>query len=248
MMLQQMESVAGTELVLKGERPTGVTSAAMLGLMRNQALASRSPTLQAWDESLQMVGSALLQETKKHIGEDETYRRRIMILARGKASQFSIDRFSGTMISDNVNVKIDTVSQALFSKEAKQERAIEIMQYAPGLVQLPIPMQAKLLEDLGWPDMFVPKGEDVARARMLIQFCKSKRFDLAIPMPEDDPYTIHDMLVSEIKGEQSLNLEQEVAQALYFLIDHYRGVIQRLEQAKMQMQIQMAQMGAPPPA
>lgn len=242
MMLQQMENVSGTELVLKGERPTGTTSAAMLGLMRNQALASRSPTLQAWDESLQMTGSALLQETKKNIGLDETYRRRIMILARDKASQFSIDRFAGTMISDNVNVKIDTVSQALFTKEARQQRALEIIQYAPGLVQLPTPVQAKLMEDLGWPDLYVPKGEDVNRARMLIQFCKSKRFDLAIPIPEDDPYTIHEMLVAEVKSEGALNYEGEVIMALYGLIGHYRDAIQRAEQAKLQMQMQMMQM------
>jgi len=244
LMVQQMENVAGTELVLKGERPTGVTSAAMLGLMRNQALASRSPTLQAWDESLQLSGSALLQETKKHIGEDETYRRRIMILARDKASQFSIDNYAGSMIADNVNVKIDTMSMALLSREAKQQRAIEVFQYAPGLVQLPMPVQAKLMEELGWPDLFLPKGEDVGRARMLIQFCKSKRFDLAIPIPEDDPYTIHEMLVSEIKSEGALNYEGDVLMTMYQLIGHYRDSIQRIEQAKMQMQMQMAQMGA----
>lgn len=246
LMMQQMENVAGTELVLKGERPTGVTSAAMLSLMRNQALASRSPTLQAWDESLQAVGSSLLMETKKHIGEDESYRRRIMILARDKASWVSVERYSGTMISDNVNVKIDTVSQALFSKEAKQERAIEVMQYAPGMVQMPAAFQAKLLEDLGWPDVLSPKGEDVSRARMLIQFAKSKRFDLAVPIPEDDPYIIHEMLVAEIKSEAALNYESDVLMVLYQLIAHYRDAIQRAEQAKLQMQMQMAQMGAPP--
>ena len=243
LMMAQMENVAGTELILKGERPTGTTSAAMLALLRNQALASRSPTLQAWDESLQMTASALLQETKKHIGEDESYRRRIMILARDKASRFSIDKFAGTMISDNVNVKIDTVSQALFSREARQERALEVLQYAPGLVQLPITLQAKLLEDLGWPDVMTPKGEDVGRARMLIQFAKNKRFDLAIPMPEDDPYTIHDMLVAEIKQESLYNLESDVVQHLYWLITYYRDQIQQIERAKLQMMMTMG--GAP---
>ena len=237
MMLQEMEEIAGTELVLKGERPTGVTSAAMLGLLRNQALASRSPTLQAWDESLQMTASALLQETKKYIGEDEGYRRRIMILARDKASQFSIDKFAGSMVSDNVNVKIDTVSQALFSREAKQERALEVIQYANAFINLPAPLQAKLLEDLGWPDVLSPKGEDVSRARMLIQFVKNRRFDLAVPMPEDDPYTLHDMLVAEQKSEGFLNYPIDVAMKFFELIMHYRDAIQRAEQARMQMML-----------
>lgn len=242
MCLQHIESISGTELVLKGERVPGTTSAAQLNLLRNQALASRSPTLQAWDEATQLVGSAMLMETKKHIGDDERYRQRISILARRKASQFSVKQFSGSMIADNVQVRIDTVSQALFSKEARQERAIEVIQYAPALVQLPLPLQKKLLEDLGWPDALSPKGADVSRARMLIEFAKQGRLELALPMPEDDPYTIHELLVAEIKSEAALDWDPETIQHLYQLIEYYREQIERIEMARQDMMMKMGAM------
>src|SRR3990167_2973943 len=59
MQIAEMESIAGTESILRGERPTGVNSAAMIEVLRKQALASRSATLQSWDEALQDVGSRL---------------------------------------------------------------------------------------------------------------------------------------------------------------------------------------------
>ena len=242
MMLAQLESIFGTEQILKGERPVGAYSAAAMNLLRQQALSSRSPMMQAWDESLQMTAIAFLQETKKHIQDDERYRQRLMLLAREKHSQFTIDKFAGTMVADNMNVKIDTMSMSLLSKEALQQRALEIVNYGPNLVQLPVPVQARLLEDLGWPELLTPQGDDVNRARMIIQFTKDKKFELAVPMPEDDPYVLHDMLVSEIKSPGALNYDAQIFQHLLGLVEYYRGEVQKIERAKLQMM--MVQQGA----
>lgn len=218
-------------------------SAAMIQILRRQALMGKSPIMQAWDESLQMTGAALLQETKKHIKEDERYRQRLMILAREQASQTTIDKFSGSMISDNVNVRIDTISEAFFAKEAKQERAVEVMQYGPALAQMPLSLQVELLKDLGWPDVLSPQGSDVSRARMIIQFVKNKQFDLAQPMREDDPYVFHELLVKEIKEEGFLNQDAEVWNYMFNLIAHYEAQIQKIERARMQMMEAAAAIG-----
>lgn len=220
-------------------------SSSMLETLRKQALASRSSILQAWDESLQLTGTALIQETIKHIKDDVYYRDRINLLAREKSSQFSIDQFSGQNLQDNVIVRIDTASMALMAREAKQERAMQVIQYGPALVQLPSALQAKLLNDLGWPDVLVPSGPDINRARAMIQYVKAKRFNLAVPMPEDDPYVMHDMLVVEIKNESFFDLSVEVQMKLYQLIEYYREQIKLIEQARLQQQMQLAQMGQP---
>jgi hypothetical protein len=239
-----MEEIAGTEDILRGQRPTGVNSAAMLDTLRKQALASRSPILQSWDESIQETGSALIQEVIRHIGEDDRYKQRINILAREKASSFTIDQFAATNLSDNVQVRVDTASQAMVSREAKQTRAIEVMQYAQGLMALPTGLRAQIVSDLGWPDSLDPQGADVSRARSMIQYIKSKRFDLAIPMAEDDPYVMHEMLSNESKKESFIDLENEVQQVLFKLIDIYQGEIEKIEMAKLQFEQQMAMMGA----
>jgi hypothetical protein len=242
-----MESIAGTEDVLRGERPTGVNSAAMLDTLRKNALASRSPIIQAWDESLQRTGTALIQEVVKHIGKDARYKQRLNILAREKASSFTIDEFAATALSDNVQVRIDTMSLAMVSKEAKQTRAIEVMQYAQGLMMLPAPLRAKIIDDLGWPDVLSPQGADINRARALIQYVKSRRFDLAVPMPEDDPYVIHEMLVAEMKNENFIDLENDVQRKFFELIEIYRDQIEKIETAKLQFQQMMEAGPAPPP-
>ncbi len=237
----EMESMAGTEEVLRGQRPEGVNSAIMLDVLRKQALSSRSAILQAWDESLQVEGGSLLMEVIKHVKNDPRYLERLKILSREKASRFTIDSFSGADLSDNVVVKVDTASQAMGSREAKQARAIEIMQYAPGLVQLPITLQEKLVDDLGWPDTMQPKSQDIIRAKNLISYIKNDRFDLAIPFPEDDPYVIHDIFVEELKGDSFIDLPIDQQKKILELIEEYQREIERVERKQLQMQMELQQ-------
>lgn len=236
----EMEAMAGTEDVLRGQRPTGVNSAAMLDVLRKQALSSRSAILQAWDESLQHVGTSILQEVVKHVRDDDRYLEGLKILAREKASRFTIKSFVGTDLSDNVVVKVDTISQAMLSKEAKQARAVEVMQYAPGLVQLPITLQKKLMDDLGWPDSMAPKSQDIQRAQILLGFVKNNRFDLAVPFPEDDPYILHEFLVEDLKSEGFIDYPIEQQQKILELINMYQMEIERIEKAQIRMQMDMA--------
>ncbi len=246
----EMEAMAGTEEVLRGQRPEGVNSAIMLDVLRKQALSSRSAIIQAWDESLQVEGSSMLMEVIKHVKNDTRYLERLKILSREKASRFTIDSFSGADLSDNVIVKVDTASQAMGSREAKQARAIEIMQYAPGLIQLPITLQEKLVEDLGWPDTMQPKSQDIIRAKNLLSYIKNNRFDLAVPFPEDDPYVIHDIMVEELKSDAFVDLPLEQQKKVLELIEEYQREIERVERAqlKMQMDMQAAQQEAAAPA
>lgn len=237
---QEMEAIAGTEDVLRGQRPTGVNSAAMLDVLRKQALSSRSAILQAWDESLQHVGTSILQEVIKHVKADSRYEERLKILSREKASRFTIRSFSGADLSDNVIVRVDTASMAMVSKEAKQARAIEILQYGPGLVNMPITLQKKLMEELGFPDSMSPKSPDIQRAQILLSFIKSNNFELAIPFPEDDPYVIHEFLVEDMKAEAFMDYPQEQQAKLAELMDYYKTEIVRIEQAQLKMQFELA--------
>jgi intein/homing endonuclease len=208
------ESIAGTEDILRGQRPTGVNSAAMLEAIRRQALASRSPTLQTWDESLESTGGALLQETIKHIRNDARYAERLRIIAREKASRVTIENFSGTDLSDNVQVRVDTASMAYNAQEAKQARAVELLQYGQTLAEFP-----PTLRKSGYPDAFVPQGSDITRVQTLIGWVKQNRFDLVIPFREDDPYVFHEFLVEELKSEAFIDHSEDQKKAIMALIE-----------------------------
>jgi hypothetical protein len=242
--IEEMEMIAGTEEVLRGQRPVGVNSAMMLDAMRRQTLASKSPTLQNWDESLQTTGVALLMETMKHVKDDSTYAERIRILAREKHSRLSIDTFSGDDLSDNYMVRVDTAAQALVSKEAKRQMAIEFIQYSQHFTQLPLALQESLIEYLGWEIDLHPQGPDVNRAKDMISWIRQGEFERVIPFPEDDPYVFHETLVNASKEEGMFDWPQESQELLFQLIDLYKQQIEKIEQQQLQMQTEMSLLSA----
>jgi hypothetical protein len=241
--IQEMESIAGTEEVLRGQRPVGVNSAMMIDVLRKQALASRSAILQAWDEGIQEEGSSLLQEVIRHIKGDARYAEQIRILAREKVSKVSIDTFSGADLSDNVQVRVDTVSLALVSKEARQARVLELLQYLPNLASIEdIGLRNAIIDELGLKESLVPSGPDIDRAKKMISMIKQGRFDRIVMHQEDDPYIFQAMLVNEMKSDGFIDLPNEQQQMLVYVIEAYKKQIElreRLEQQAMQQQMEM---------
>jgi len=248
--LMMMEKIAGTEQILRGERPVGVNSAAMIDILRKQALASRSPTLQAWDESLQEEGSLLLQVTNRYVRNDERYAERIRVLAREKHSRISISQFSGTDLSDNVTCRVDTISLALVSKEARQAKMIEVLQYLPALMAVQdIGMRQAMLEELDLKKAIMPSGPDVQRAKKMISLIKNDRIDRVVMLPEDDPYIFHAILVNEMKEDGFMDLDPKHQQGIIGLVNIYQRQIELrelMQQQQMEAQASfMAMVGAP---
>ena len=241
--IQEMEAIAGTEEVLRGQRPTGVNSAAMIDILRKQALAGRSSILQAWDESLQKEGSIILQEVIKHIRNDERYAERLRILARDKVSALGIKSFSGCDLSDNVLVRIDTASMALSSKEARQAKALELIQYSAGMDNMDPALRAKILEELGYKEALIPSGPDVKRGKRMMAWIRQEAYRMIQPLPEDDPFILYGMFVDEMKSDGFHNLNQKQQLVLLALIDIYRKQVEMRQQQMMEMQMAMQQQG-----
>lgn len=237
--IQEMESIAGTEEILRGQRPTGVNSAAMINILRQQALASRSSILQAWDESLQKEGSVILQEVIKHVRNDERYAERIRILARDKVAFIGIKSFSGSDLSDNVLVRIDTASMALSSKEARQAKAIELMQYSAGMAQMEPSLKARLLEEMGYKDALIPQGVDVSRGKRIMAWIRQGAYNMIRPMPEDDPFLLYGMFVDEMKSDSFNNLSEEQQLILLSVIDVYKKMSEQKQAEMIQQQMDL---------
>jgi hypothetical protein len=242
--IAEMEGIAGTEEILRGQRPTGVNSAAMIDILRKQALAARSPILQEWDEALQLEGSIILQEVIKHIRDDTRFAQRLRILARDRVSTLAIQSFSGSDLSDNVQVHIDTASMALSSKEARQAKAIEMIQYAQGLENMDPALRAKILTEMGYEDTMIPQGVDVERGKRIMAWIRQGAFERIVPMPEDDPFILYQMFVDEMKSDAFHNLEEEQQMILLTLIDLYRQQIEMRQEQQMRQQMEMMELQA----
>lgn len=239
--IQEMESIAGTQEILNGERPVGVNSAAMVDILRKQALASRSATLQEWDESHQEMGELMLQTTIRHIKDDPRYLERIRILAREKHSTLSIESYAGTDLSDNVVVRVDTASLALVSKEAREAKMIEILQYLPNLMAIEdIGLRQAVLDELGIKEALKPSGPDVNRAKKMVSLIKQGKFDRITMLQEDDATIFRVILVGEVKGDGFIDLPSEQQAKFIEMIDLYNRQISLQQiQEKREMMAQM---------
>jgi len=236
--ISEMEAIAGTEQILRGERPPGVNSAMMIDILRKQALASRSAILQAWDESLQEEGTALLQTVIRHVRNDPRYAERIRILSRERDySRVAIEQFSGEDLSDNVIVRVDTASMALVSKEARQAKVMELIAVLPNLMAVEdVGLRQALLEELGLKKALMPSGPDINRASKMISLIKNDRVDLIYILAEDDPYIFHAMLVNETKTDGYIDLPPKQHAAFVQLIDLYERQIKLREMARQQQE------------
>lgn len=242
MQIAEMEVISGTEEILRGQRPVGVNSATMLDVLRKQALASRSAILAAWDESLQEEGSIMLQEVIKHVKEDPLYLERIRVIAREKKSRLSIEKFAGTSLSDNVNVRVDTVSMALISKEAREAKAIEFLQYAASLMALPIGLRQAILDELGFKDSLNPSGPDVMRARHMLSLVRQGDFRYLIPFPEDDPAVFYEIFKEYKQTQEFFDLNMQQQEMVMKLMDAYKQQLVAQQQQAAEMQMKMMQM------
>jgi len=246
-----MEQIAGTEQILRGERPPGVNSAAMIDIMRRQALASRSPTLQEWDECLEEEGTLLLQVAKRFVGSDPMMIERLRILAREKHSTLAIKNFSGADLSDNVVVRVDTASLALASKEAREAKMIEVLQYLPNVMAIDdIGLRQAILDELGLKKALMPSGPDVNRAKKVISLIKQGRGDMVYMLQEDDFGIFHALLVNEMKSDGFLDMPSEQQQQIIGLANIYMRqmqlrMLQQQQQMEAAMQVQ-AMMGVKP--
>jgi hypothetical protein len=147
--------------------------------------------------------------------------------------------FSGQDLSDNVQVRVDTASMALVSKEARQAKVIEIMQYLPNIQAIEdIGLRQALLDELDLKKALMPSGPDINRAKKMISLIKNDRAHLVTMLQEDDPFIFHAIITNEIKQDGFISLPQNQQQALIHLQDVYKRMLdlQLMQQQQAMMQ------------
>ena len=122
---------------------------------------------------------------------------------------------------------------------------IEVLQYLPNIMAIEdIGLRQAILDELGLKKALMPSGPDVGRARKMVSLIRQNNFDMIAPLPEDDPYIFHALLVNEMKSDGFLDMPEDQQQMLVTMVDLYERQIKLREQQQQQMMIAQMQMQA----
>jgi hypothetical protein len=150
--------VTGLNEMSMGQKPEGVSSGRGFLVMQEAVDSVFTPTLQKMEEADAELGKRILMLVQRHYSEERTVR------IRGAQGQWEIRSFKGADLGESIDVYVEAGSSFPWSKSARQDTALNLLQALPGLVTDPKSGQvdgqkvAKIL-DVGGLQAFQIEGD-----------------------------------------------------------------------------------------
>jgi hypothetical protein len=153
--LQDLQLVAAMNDVGLGQKPEGVSSGRGFLVLQEATDAVLTPTLMNIELALQEVGRRLLLVARRH------YREERLLKVRGHNGRWEIRSFMGADLGDSIDVQVQIGSSFPWSKSARQDLSLSIIQGIGPLLPpgtLDMPKIAKML-DVGGIQAFEPETD-----------------------------------------------------------------------------------------
>lgn len=241
LMTKQIDIIAGTNKVIEGENPSNVRAGVMLDFLKKETMKSKSAMLQNFEESTENVGQNLLIEVSLNVEEGSDLTQRIMAAAR-QHSQIAVQNFTGRSLRDNVNIRLDIISQILRSPEAMQQKAIEAAQFLQE--RMSDAQIAKLFQVIGLDELDIGASPHFDRANKMVSRVVGGMVEAAVPLPHDKPDIFIAVIEREMSGDKFIDYEQEVQNKLMELWDLYRQMQAQAQEQAFQTQVRQQWMMA----
>jgi hypothetical protein len=138
-----------------GQKPEGVSSGRGFLVLQEATDAVLTPTLMNIELALQEVGRRLLLVARRH------YREERLLKVRGHNGRWEIRSFMGADLGDSIDVQVQIGSSFPWSKSARQDLSLSIIQGIGPLLPpgtLDMPKIAKML-DVGGIQAFEPETD-----------------------------------------------------------------------------------------
>lgn len=123
-----LQYVSNMNDLAMGTKPEGVTSGRGFLVLQEQTDSTFTPTLMAVEDALQEIGRRDLVLAQKYYREERT------IKIRGENGVWQFRSFSGADLSDSMDVQVQVGSSFPWSKAARQDMTLQLIQALPGLV------------------------------------------------------------------------------------------------------------------
>jgi len=235
-LLDELHFIAGDNLVLHGEQPSGVNTATGLQLLMEQSASKFNPYYSNWEKFLEKgQQKKLMLIAKNYIQDRPDFFEKIKHFSRN-SNTIDIKNFIGADLRDNFTVRFEAGSSIPRSKLVEQQQLLDLQ--AKGLLGDVSPQgnpvaNQKFLEKFGVRQFQGVTNQDLNKANFVVGVLKQINDD---KLPEDDfppflPFEnvdIHmDALVNEMKKPEFTDSKQV-----------FQAKFQELMQAKEVMESQ----------
>lgn len=124
--IDQMVRIAGTNAILQGQAPSGVTAAASLQLMLENAQSQHGPLLNNWELFIERSQTKKLQNFQRFSREPRQDLVQYLRRLDHDVTELDVVAITGDMLEDNVSVAIEAGSSIPKSQAARQSQLMEL--------------------------------------------------------------------------------------------------------------------------
>lgn len=250
-LIDQMVREAGTNFVMQGQTPTGVSAASAIEMLLENATQQMSDMMLGWvDFNVNFYTKKLRIIRNFNKFPNDKLVNYLRAISKD-ALEEEIEDFTGEDIGEFGNVKIEPNS--MFPKSEKSKRDM-VMQMVQGPMQMFIaedsPRGARLRKDVfeqfGIETLELDENSDVEKAKWENERMKKMK---PVEVWDHDNHPIHlSCHVSEAKKPTFLERASDQVKEAYFQhISAHEAAIQQAQMQQMQQQMQAQQMMGPPP-
>lgn len=187
-LVTQMHMIAGDNEVIQGQRPEGVNTLGGLNLLLEQSYSKFSPLIKGWEKYIEDgQKKKLFLISRKYREERPGFTQRLQAMNKDNL-EIEIKSFTGLMIGDNIDVKIESGSTIPKSQIALEQKMLELQ--GRGLLGDVSPMgnpiaNQQFLEEFGVAKFDSETNADVKKAKFVVSVLKGINEGRAAP--EDYP-------------------------------------------------------------
>lgn len=159
--LEMVQFIAGTNDIGVGQKPEGVSSGRGFLVLQEVVDSLLMPTLLAFEEAEEEVARRCLVLVQRHYRDERT------IKIRGENGKWEIRSFKGSDLVDGLDVRVQTGSSFPWSKSAKMDTALSLLEKLPELALnnqgQPDPVKVQKILDVGGIGVFQSEGDPDAQ-------------------------------------------------------------------------------------
>lgn len=246
--VSDISRISGSNEVLQGIRPAGVSTTSGLNLLLEQAYSQFSNTVKELAICLSKSYTKVLN-LKRYCYQEprQDYINRIKAINNNLTRVAITDFFTGEDLGNNIDVKVEEGSVAPKSLVMEQQNIKEISQmgvFGP-LDPLQNPVGNKyFLNKMGLDKFQTPTNNDTTRALWENDLIRNSRFEEVKVMPVDNNIIHYKVLLEEIKKPDFYDNNEESVITAYWkhLCEHYQAMNEIEHQQSEISQYQMQEL------